>query len=196
MRADDSDGMIGDLARRVLDLHREACVAGVADPQALAKWIVRFCFEDQDFFEVDPVAYVGALGEKGLTVYRHEVAKRSDPGDVPEDRVRSLRDMYAGDVATAGDCEISSAQWLRLAGAREPGAPADAMAVYLRLADDVLARADKRAYRDAVRHLKVARRAATAADRLDEFTEHLTDLRERNRRRPSFMAMLDKAGLQ
>ena len=99
-------------------------------------------------------------------------------------------------MATARDLEISSTQWLRLAEAREPAAPADAMAVYLRLADDVLARADKRAYRDAVRHLKAARRAATAADRLHEFTEHLTDLRDRNRRRPSFMAMLDKAGLQ
>lgn len=348
MAADDSDGMIGDLARRVLDLHRQACVAGVADPPALAKWIVRFSFDDQDFFEVDPVAYADALGEKGTTVYRREVAKRSDPGDVPEDRLPLLRDMYAGfpsfaakyaaerlaiidrdvdrlvallggnlssphqftrvaeamielgrtddalawarrgiaettgsqvaklydlaadllgdendlggvvelrrhhhermpsastyarlqaaaraddtwdaaiapararlaerdpaglvdalladgdadeawDVATAGDREIASTQLLRLAEAREPTAPADAMAVYLRLADDVLARADKRAYRDAVRHLKAARRAATAADRLDEFTEHLTDLRERNRRRPSFMTMLDKAGLK
>lgn len=49
MRADDSNGMIGDLARRVLELHREACAAGVADPQRLAKWMVRFSFEDQDF---------------------------------------------------------------------------------------------------------------------------------------------------
>jgi hypothetical protein len=348
MRADDSDGMIGDLARRVLDLHREACATGVADPQALAKWIVRFSFEDQDFFEVDPVAYADALGEKGLAVYRREVAKRSDAANVPEDRLPLLCDMYAGfpsfaaryaaerlaiidrdvdrlvellggdlssphqfarvaeamvelgraedalawarrgiaettgwqvaklydlaadllgdendfggvvelrrhhlermpsastyarlqaaarandtwdaeiaparallaerdpaglvdalladgdadeawDVSTAGDREISSMQLLRLAGARELTAPADAMAVYLRLADDVLGRADKRAYRDAVRHLKAARRAATAADRLHEFTEHVTDLRDRNRRRPSFMAMLDKAGLQ
>ncbi|MBK6968847.1 MAG: hypothetical protein IPH29_06980 [Candidatus Microthrix sp.] len=74
MRADDSNGMIGDLARRVLELHREACAAGVADPQRLAKWMVRFSFEDQDFFEIDPVAYVDALGEKGLAVYRREVA--------------------------------------------------------------------------------------------------------------------------
>ncbi|MBK6968846.1 MAG: hypothetical protein IPH29_06975 [Candidatus Microthrix sp.] len=38
--------------------------------------------------------------------------------------------------------------------------------------------------------------AATAADRLDRFGDYLTGLRERNRRRPSFMAMLDKAGLR
>lgn len=98
-------------------------------------------------------------------------------------------------AAVTGDREIQASQWLRLAEAREPTAPGDAMAVYLRLADEVLVRADKRAYRDAVRHLKAARRAATADDRVDRFTEHLGGLRERNRRRPSFMAMLEKAGL-
>lgn len=79
MRADDSYGTIGELCRDVLDLHRQACAAGVADPQKLAKWMVRFAFEDQDFFEIDPVAYADALGEKGLPVYRREVAKRSNP---------------------------------------------------------------------------------------------------------------------
>jgi len=62
-------------------------------------------------------------------------------------------------VAATGAGEIRASQWLQLAEAREPTAPGDSMAVYLRLADDVLARADKRAYRDAVRHLKAARRA-------------------------------------
>ena len=37
LRADDSDGMIGDLARQLLGLHERACDAGVADPAALAK---------------------------------------------------------------------------------------------------------------------------------------------------------------
>jgi len=31
-RADDSNGMIGDLCSQVLELHRQACAAGVADP--------------------------------------------------------------------------------------------------------------------------------------------------------------------
>ncbi|MGH8776998.1 MAG: hypothetical protein ACRDWI_18240 [Jiangellaceae bacterium] len=348
MRSDDSDGMIGDLARQVLDLHRQACAAAVADPTALANWMVRFAFEDQDFFEVDPVAYADALGERGLAVYRREVARRSDPADAPADNSPTLRDLYGGfpsfaakyaaerlavidrdvdrlvellggdlsaphqffrvaeamvelgqvedalgwarrgiadtngwqvaklydlaaglladrgeldevvelrrhhhdrlpsastyatlqtaarstdtweaevgparaalaernpaglidtliadgepdeawSVATACDRELSSSQWLRLAEAREPTAPTEALAVYLRLADEVLVDTDKRAYRDAVRHLKAARRAATAADQSANFTEHLTGLRERNRRRPSFMAMLDKAGLR
>lgn len=348
MRADDSNGTIGELCRDVLDLHRRACAAGVADPQKLAKWMVRFAFEDQDFFEIDPVAYAGALGEKGLAVYRSEVAKRSDPADAPTDRSETLRsfnggfpsfaakyaaerlavidrdvdrlvELLGGDlssphqfmriaeamielgqvddaldwarrgiaetsgwqvaklydlaadlvsdagdldevvelrrhhhertpsassyaklkvatgavdawdvevaqaravlaerdpagyvdalladgepdeawaVAVTGDHEIQASQWLRLAEAREPSAPGEAMVVYLRLTDDMLVRADKRAYRDAVRHLKAARRAAAAADRPAEFADHLAGLRERNRRRPSFMAMLDKAGLR
>ena len=348
LRADDSNGMIGDLARQVLDLHRQACAAGVADPQALAKWMVRFAFDDQDFFEVDPVAYANALGTKGLTVYRREVTKRSEPVDELQDRSPVLRDMYhgfptfaakyaaerlavidgnvdrlvellGGDLssphqftrvaeamlelgqpddalawarrgiaetngwqvaklydlatdllagkgdlggvvdlrraqhersssassyaalqdaaransswdteaaaararlaendpggyvdallsdgepdrawaaATAVDRDLGGSRWLRLAEAREPTAPADAMAVYLQLVDDVLERADKRAYRDAVRHLKAARHAATSVDRLDAIDEHLAGTRERNRRRPSLMAMLDKAGLQ
>lgn len=348
LRADDSDGMIGDLAREVLDLHCQACGAGVADPQALAKWMVRFAFDEQDFFEVDPVAYADALGPKGLTVYRNEVAKRSEPVEKLYDRSPVLRDMYDGfpsfaakyaaerlavidrdvdrlvellgsdlssphqftrvaeamielgqpddamtwarrgiaettgwqvaklydlatdllagegdldgvvelrrqqherspsastytalqvaalstgtwdtevtlarsrlaerdpgghidalladgepdqawETATAADRDLGASRWLRLAEAREPSSPGDAMTIYLRLVDDVLERADKKAYRDGVRYLKAARRAATSADRLDEFAEHLAGTRERNRRRPSLMAMLDKAGLQ
>ena len=38
-------------------LHARACDAGVADPLKLARWLVKFRFADQDFFEVDPVRY-------------------------------------------------------------------------------------------------------------------------------------------
>ncbi|MCU0309027.1 MAG: hypothetical protein MUE51_14930 [Thermoleophilia bacterium] len=93
MRADDSDGLIGGLARDVLDLHLACCGAGVADPDALARWMVRFSFEEQDFFELDPVDYAPALGETGLAVYRREVAARSGPGEI---RAPALHDPYAG----------------------------------------------------------------------------------------------------
>src|SRR3954471_20909106 len=78
MHADDSNGTIGDLARDLLALHARACAAGVADPVKLAAWMVRFRFVDQDFFEVDPVRYAGALGEKGLAAYRKAVAAHPD----------------------------------------------------------------------------------------------------------------------
>ena len=346
--ADDSDGTIGSLAADVLDLHRVACAAGVAEPRALAKWMVRFAFEDQDFFQIDPVAYASALGDEGLAFYRREVAKRSGPGSEQATRSPVLRDLYAGfpsfaaryaaerlavidrdvdrlvellggdlssphqftrvteamveldlpadalawarrgidettgwqlsnlydlaagllvdrgdvdevvelrrhhhermpssstyarlqaaaranetweaeiasartvlaerdraglvdalladgdndeawQAATSWDHQLSSSQWERLAQAREATTPAEAMAVYLRLADEALERADKRAYQAAVRYLKAARRAATAASQLPDFTERVAALRERNRRRPSFIAMLDKAGLR
>jgi uncharacterized Zn finger protein len=76
LNADDSDGMIGDLARELLDLHQLACGSGVADPVKLARWMIRFEFDDQDFFLPDPVRYATALGERGLAIYRREVERR------------------------------------------------------------------------------------------------------------------------
>lgn len=67
--------------------------------------------------------------------------------------------------------------------------------MYPRLADDALEQADKRAYRVAVGHLRAARRDANAADRSEVFAGHLARLRERNRRRPPLIAMLDTAGM-
>ncbi|MDA8069807.1 MAG: hypothetical protein M0T77_14565 [Actinomycetota bacterium] len=77
-RADDSSGLIGDLARDLLDLHARACDSGVADPVKLARWMIRFRFVEQDFFEPDPVRYRKALGEKGLAEYRSLLAAQSD----------------------------------------------------------------------------------------------------------------------
>ncbi len=83
----------------------------------------------------------------------------------------------------------------RLAEAREPTDPAGALGVYLRLVESTLEKADKRNYRVAVKQLKAARRAADAAGLADEVDEHLAALREQHRRRPTLIAMLDKAGL-
>jgi uncharacterized Zn finger protein len=99
-------------------------------------------------------------------------------------------------TATSENRQVSSSQWQRLAEAREATEPAESMVVYQRLADEALDHADKRAYRAAVRYLKAARRAAAAADRSVDFTLHVAALRERNRRRPTLIAMLDKAGMR
>lgn len=350
LRADDSNGEIGGLCYDVLALHRESCASGVANPVALARWMVKFAFEEQDFFEIDPVAYADALGEKGLATYRKEVAKRSTPAPTPTEaparpalstvvyggfpsiaakyaaerlavldrdlervvevsggslthpsqfqavamamvelgeveqalefarrgiaehsgwQVAQLYDLaveltaangdpvsvvdlrreqhqrtpsfrtYAGlrDAADAigtwtaevgaarallhasdvrelieallddGDAdeawrvaascqpEPRPAQWLRLAGFRELSHPSDALTVYLRLADDVLVEADQHAYSKGVRHLKLARGAASAARLTSEFEAHVTELREKYKRRPTLIAKLDRAGL-
>jgi hypothetical protein len=96
LTADDSNGEIGSLAHELLQVHAEVCDAGVADPAALAKWMVRFTFEDQDFFNVDPVRYRAALGDDGLATYRREVTKRADKADDAE----PARRPYAVDYAT------------------------------------------------------------------------------------------------
>ena len=83
MQADDSAGLIGDVARELLHLHARACDAGVADPGDLAAWMIRFGFDDQDFFEVDPVRYASALGESGLAAYRSAVTARRDGDAFP-----------------------------------------------------------------------------------------------------------------
>jgi len=333
LKADDSDGLIGDLARELLDLHARACDAGNADPIKLARWMVRFRFDDQDFFEVDPVRYADALGELGLAAYRREVKQRVEAGSgdsfaatyaqerlaVLDGDAEALIGLLGGDRsrpyqfirvaeamaelgrdddvlswATRGIAETSGWQvaqlydlaagvhtrreedhevlrlgreqhqrmpssstygllraaaeaggvwpaerpgaravlaerdpgglvdvlladgepeaawqvpgahpdwdpgpqrWMRLAEARETSAPGDALDVYLRLADLQLETTGKAAYVRAVAILKKAAQAARAADRQGEFAAHLAALRETHRRRPTFIAVLDKARL-
>ena len=142
LRADDSNGMIGDLARDLLELHAQACQPGVADPAKLAKWMVKFCFVDQDFFEVDPVRYAPGLGEKGVAAYRREAAARSAGSDrfaaryaterlaVLDRDVPALVEMLGGDLT-------SPHQYLRVAEAM----------LELDLADDALRLGAQRARR-------------------------------------------------
>ena len=331
LKADDSAGTIGDLARQLLEIHERVCDAGVADPVPLARWMVRFGFDDQDFFTVDPVRYASALSDDGLAAFRRAVAERLAAPRVPfavsyaEERlavldgdvdrviellggdltkpyqfirvaeamleldrdddalawsqrgiesmtgwqVAQLYDIAAGVLARRGDTgavldlrrdqhrrmpstssyallrsaapvdawpveqkaardvlavrdrgalvdvlladgdteeawQVATSdpewdpgehRWALLAEAREPSDPAGAMGVYLRLVESTLTTADKGAYRTATRYLKRARRAAGAAGLSEEFDDYLTALREHHRRRPTLIAMLDKAGL-
>lgn len=331
LRADDSNGTIGDLARDLLELHAQACRPGLVDPVKLAKWMVKFCFVDQDFFELDPVRYAPTLGDQGLAVYRREVVARTAGADrfvsryaverlaILDRDVSALVEMLGGDLTspyqyqrvaeamleldlpddalrwaldgigrtsgwqvaklydlaadvltgradvtgvvrlrreqhermpsaatygllrsaaeTAGrweamraesrrvlgvhdpgglvdvlladgepeaawalatadpvGWEVGEGRWKRLAEARGVTHPGDAMVVWFRLVDEVLTTADKRSYQAAVRYLKAARKAATRADALVEFEVRVAGLRETHRRRPSLIAMLDKAG--
>jgi hypothetical protein len=329
-KADDSSGIVGDLARDLLGLHATACDVGVADPAKLARWMIRFRFVDQDFFEADPVRYRAALGEVGLAEFRSLLAAQKDQdgfaaryarerlavldgdseaivallgGDlsrphqfirVTEAMVELGRDEEAitwarrgieqttgwqtdqlYDLACAAHgrrgeraealalrraqhertptsssyrqlraaaeaihawtvesdaarrvlrernraglvdallddgedelawqaasaplgLELGEHAWQRLAEARQKTHPAQALPVYWRLIDSTLETADRRAYAAAVRLLKRARDAATAGGEVDAFEARLVGLRERHRRRPSLIAMLDKAKL-
>jgi hypothetical protein len=328
MRADDSSGLIGGVARDLLAAHAVACDAGVADPVKLARWMFRFRFEDQDFFEADPVRYREALGERGVAAFRRAVAgyegretfavryarerlaildgdvdrivellgedltrphqfravaeamveigrddlalawaergiaetdgwqlaylydlacdvhvRRGEPlvvlrvrraqherlpssstyatlrraaeavgaWEIERDAARARLGEHDGrglvDALLAdGDDELAwqtasgmapdevgNELWLRLADARGATHPAEALGVYERLVDAVLVTTGRSAYASAIRILKRARSAADAAGTPETFTATVARLREAHRRRPTLIAMLDKA---
>jgi len=63
------------------------------------------------------------------------------------------------------------------------------------VAGEELLQTGRRAYARAIAMLKRARRAAGAAEQDRWFSEQLVNLRERHRRRPALIQMLDKAKL-
>ena len=67
LRADDSNGEIGDVIGELLELHAELCTAAPPKPRRLIEWMIAFQFDgDQDFFTVDVADYAAALGPDGL----------------------------------------------------------------------------------------------------------------------------------
>jgi uncharacterized Zn finger protein len=96
---------------------------------------------------------------------------------------------------SASSEEIGTELRLTLAERRQATHPADALGLYLAVADEILVTTDRRAYARAIRVLKQARTAAQTAGRTDVFTAHVARLRDQHRRRPTLIAMLDKAGL-
>jgi uncharacterized Zn finger protein len=104
-------------------------------------------------------------------------------------------DQLAWQTAAASTDELGADLWLRLAERRELTHPSDAVSVYERVVDEVLRTTDRRAYQRAARILKQARSAAQAAGQLDAFTSTVARLRETHRRRPTLIAILDRAKL-
>ena len=106
--------------------------------------------------------------------------------------ILALRREQHERMASAGTYRaLRLARRTRLAEARERTRPDEALAWYLQVVDEHLLQTGRPAYARAVSTLKRARRAAQA----DAFATALTDLRERHRRRPALIAMLDNAAL-
>lgn len=84
---------------------------------------------------------------------------------------------------------------VRLAEAREPACPDEALSSYMLVAEEELLQTGRHAYGRAIATLKRARRAASAAGRERWFSDQLVSLREQHRRRPALIEMLDKARL-
>ncbi|MCW2773829.1 MAG: hypothetical protein JWN91_2155 [Nocardioides sp.] len=100
LRSDDSSGIQGDAARRLIDLHAKAAAFGQPDPTKLARWLVRMGVDEQDFWELDVVRYRNALGERGLATYRKELDKRLAKDPTPFMATRGLQRLavLGGDV--------------------------------------------------------------------------------------------------
>jgi len=96
LRADDSSGIIGDAIRGLLTLHAELALKARPPASKLVAWMIKFQFDgEQDFFEIDPAAYASALGEKGLALYREnlaEIAGRVGP-EVTGEQERKVYDQ-------------------------------------------------------------------------------------------------------
>jgi uncharacterized Zn finger protein len=95
--------------------------------------------------------------------------------------------------ARSGGC--SEELWFELARARERDHPADAIPIYRRRIDATVARMGDRAYAEGVRLIRRLRDIYERAGEPDAFTSWVRALRETHRRKRSFIAKLDKAGL-
>ena len=141
-----------------------------------------------------------AAGQRGVWDAERPAARRVLEQRAPSGCIDALladddsAEAWAAAVANPG-WQLDDRQWERLAAAREPDDPAAAFEVYLRLAATALQDATKNAYRTAVRYLQAGRRAAGHAALDQAFSEHMATLRDQHRRRPTLIAMLDKAKL-
>ena len=124
-----------------------------------------------------------------------DALRRRDPGELVDALLGEGDSELAWQTATATGSDVGLGRWLRLAEARENAHPADAVPIYWRAVDEALETADRRNYAEAVRILRRARAAAAAAGQDATFRARLAELRERHRRRPTLISMLDKAKL-
>ena len=100
------------------------------------------------------------------------------------------------DAAWAAADEFGSGEaWWRLAEASQHTLPMRAIELHLTSLRPKLERADARTYTEVAKQLVTMRAFYEAGDALDDFEALLRDLRETYRRRPTFIATLDKARL-
>ncbi|MEU6866703.1 SWIM zinc finger family protein [Streptomyces sp. NPDC046876] len=128
---DDSDGLIGEVARGLAEAHLEACRAARPDPVETAEWLVR-CLLDEvnDAADIDLFDYREVLGDAGLAQARTLVvaAWRANPKGWAEkhlmerllkadgESVDALVEVHAADLAANGHTHLVIARELEAAG--------------------------------------------------------------------------------
>ncbi|MGO1285216.1 MAG: SWIM zinc finger family protein [Brachybacterium sp.] len=128
---------------------------------------------------------------KGLSTGEH--TSRQDWSDVVSALLWEGEVDAAWDAACEGGCRHDL--WLALARQRAQEHPSDALPVLLREADRSLEGGNRSAYRHAATLLGEARRLAARTDGLEEFDQHVRQVRERNRRRPALQDEFTRARL-
>jgi len=103
-----------------------------------------------------------------------------------------LDEAWAAAMANPG--QVPESQWFQLIEVREKNHPADVIRPYQDLIEIGLERAsDKYRYPKAVKTIRRLRDSYQRAGDEAGFTAYVTDLRQRHRRKTSFIAKLDKA---
>jgi hypothetical protein len=87
----------------------------------------------------------------------------------------------------------TDAQWLELARRREQDFPEESIQIYRSRIEQVLPKADATGYREAVKWLRRVESLLAQDGREREFAEFLRPLRDRHRRRPRLLQLLDEA---
>ena len=115
-RADDSSGIIGAGIKDLLVLHAELANTAPPPPARLVKWMIDFQFNGVvDFFTIDPAAYAPALGERGMKLYRAELAEIRDrigPEPTPEQEQARWRQRLADPTAGEQDADDRHARFV------------------------------------------------------------------------------------
>jgi uncharacterized Zn finger protein len=92
--------------------------------------------------------------------------------------------------AQEGGC--SNGLWLELAAKREIEHPEDALPIYQRQIEPVLARKNNEAYKEAVGFLKKIRQLMGQLGRDSEFSEYASKLRAAHKAKRNFIKLLDQ----
>jgi uncharacterized Zn finger protein len=89
--------------------------------------------------------------------------------------------------------ELSLSDAKALYKARAEDHPEDVVVAYRILVDQALTTADRRNYDEALKLLRLMAKAAARCSRMPEVAAYVAELREKHRRRPSFIELLDRA---
>ncbi|MEV0218268.1 hypothetical protein [Streptomyces sp. NPDC050704] len=111
--------------------------------------------------------------------------------------VDALLDDEDGEAAwaAAAECGADDRQWLALADQGRADRPADALGVYLRLAEPLTRQTGNAVYEQLVSLLLSIRDCHRRRGTPDDFTAYITELRAAQRRKRNLMRLMDEHGL-